>query len=136
MEEDTSGLTFQEWTSDVNTSRPPVDMLINSSELRTTGFKVKEVFPPSLETVVRGGFRTEEQDCEVLRVWTLKGLFCQEYILRDTDNRSTHFLLISKLIKHTTCSDFDDLSSRGYRPRVPRDRDTEIDIRDLSSKGV
>ena len=39
-----SGLRFQEWTPDVDTSRPPVAMLINSSELRTTGFKLKEVF--------------------------------------------------------------------------------------------
>ena len=49
MEEDASGLTFQEWTPDVDTSRTPVSMLINSSELCVTGFKLKEVFPPSLE---------------------------------------------------------------------------------------
>ncbi len=54
MEEDVSGLTFQEWTPDVDTSRPPVVMLINSSELRDTGFKLKEVLPPPLETVVCG----------------------------------------------------------------------------------
>ena len=41
MEEDASGLTFQEWTPDVDTSRPPVAMLINSSELRAAGFKLK-----------------------------------------------------------------------------------------------
>jgi hypothetical protein len=40
VEEDASGLTFQEWTPDVDTSRPPVAMLINSSELRAAGFKV------------------------------------------------------------------------------------------------
>ena len=44
-----SGLTFQEWTQDVDTSRTPVTMIINSSELRTAGFKLKEVIPPSLE---------------------------------------------------------------------------------------
>ena len=49
MEEDASGLTFQEWTPDVDTSRPPVAMLINSSELRAAGFKLKEVIRPSLE---------------------------------------------------------------------------------------
>ena len=43
VEEDVSGLTFQEWTPDVDTSRTPVAMLINSSELRATGFKLKEV---------------------------------------------------------------------------------------------
>ena len=49
VEEDASGLTFQEWTSDVDTSHPPVDILINSSELRATGFNLKEVLPPALE---------------------------------------------------------------------------------------
>jgi hypothetical protein len=51
VEEDVSGLTFQEWTPDVDTSRPPVSMLINSSELRSAGFKFKEVLPPALEAV-------------------------------------------------------------------------------------
>ncbi len=40
VEEDASGLTFQEWTPDVDTSRPPVAMMINSSELCTAGFKL------------------------------------------------------------------------------------------------
>ncbi len=53
VEEDVSGLTFQEWTPDVDTSRPPVDMVINSSELRATGFKLKEVLPPALEAAAR-----------------------------------------------------------------------------------
>ncbi len=66
MEEDESGLTFQEWTPDVDTSRTPVTMLINSIELCAAGFKLKEVLQGS-----------EERDCEVLRVWVLKGLFCQ-----------------------------------------------------------
>ena len=58
MEEDASGLTFQEWTPDVDTSRPPVTMLINSSDLRAAGFKLKEVIPPALEAAERGGLRT------------------------------------------------------------------------------
>jgi hypothetical protein len=33
-------------------------MLINSIELRTVGFKVKEVLPPELESVSLGGLRT------------------------------------------------------------------------------
>jgi hypothetical protein len=38
VEEDASGLTFQEWTPEVDTSRPPVGMpLINSTEFRATG---------------------------------------------------------------------------------------------------
>ena len=57
MEEDTSGLTFQEWTPDVDTSRPPVAILINSSELRAAGFKLKKV-PPELEEAARGDLRT------------------------------------------------------------------------------
>ena len=58
MEEDVSGLTFQEWTPDVDTSRTHVTVMINSSELRTAGFKLKEVLPPSLETGARGGLWT------------------------------------------------------------------------------
>jgi hypothetical protein len=61
VEEDASGLTFQEWTPDVDTSRSPVTMLINSSELRATGFKFKEVLPPAPEGVVRGGLRTRRE---------------------------------------------------------------------------
>ena len=60
MEEDSSGLTFQPWTPDVDTSRPPVSMMINSSELRVGGFKFKEVLevlPPTLET---DGFKFKE----------------------------------------------------------------------------
>jgi hypothetical protein len=68
-----SGLTFQEWTPDVDTSRPPVAMLINSSELRAAGFKLREVqHLRQLFVCAR-----EERDCEVLRGWVLKGLFCQ-----------------------------------------------------------
>ena len=54
VEEDASGLTFQEWTPDVDTSQSPVVMVINSSELRAAGFKLKEVLPPTLETAARG----------------------------------------------------------------------------------
>ncbi len=53
MEEDASGRTFQEWTPDVDTSRSPEAMLINSSELRAAGFKLREVLPPALEAVAR-----------------------------------------------------------------------------------
>jgi hypothetical protein len=53
VEEDESGLTFLEWTSDVDTSRSPTAMLINSSELSAAGFKHKEVLPQSFEAVAR-----------------------------------------------------------------------------------
>jgi len=79
VEEDVSGLTFQEWTPDVDTWRPPEAMMINSSELCATGFKLKEVLPGvqhlrQLHVVACGH---EERDSEVLRGWTLKGLFGQ-----------------------------------------------------------
>ena len=58
VEEDVSGLNFQEWTPDVDTSRAPVAILINYSEFRVTGFNLKEVIPPALEAAARGDFRT------------------------------------------------------------------------------
>jgi hypothetical protein len=55
-------------------------MIINSSELRAAGFKLKEVLPTELETaqrlhVVACGH--EDRDYEALRAWALKVLFCQ-----------------------------------------------------------
>ena len=60
VEEAASGLTFQEWdpTQHVDTSRPPVAMVISSSELRAACFKLKEVLPPALEGSARAGLRT------------------------------------------------------------------------------
>jgi hypothetical protein len=49
-------------------------MLINSSELRAAGFKLKEVLQNLRQLLLEA---REERDCEVLRVWVLKGLFCQ-----------------------------------------------------------
>jgi hypothetical protein len=46
--------------TDVDTSRSPVAMLINSSELRAAGFKLKEVFPPALEAAGGAGLRSLE----------------------------------------------------------------------------
>jgi hypothetical protein len=45
VEVDASGLTFEEWdpTQNVDMSRPPVAMIISSSELHAAGFKLKEV---------------------------------------------------------------------------------------------
>ncbi len=77
VEEDTSGLTFQEWTPDVDTSRPPVDMLINSSELRAADFKLKEVLSPTLETVARGGMRTRGAGVRSLEGMGPKRFVCQ-----------------------------------------------------------
>jgi hypothetical protein len=51
-------------------------MLIHSSELRAAGFKLKEVLQHLRQLHVVACAR-EERDCEVLRVWVLKGLFRQ-----------------------------------------------------------
>ena len=86
MEEDASGLTFQEWTPDVDKSRPPVVMLINSSELRAAGFKLKEVLPPTLEEASRGGMRTRGAGLR-----SLEGMGPKRFVLSvddDTEFRS------------------------------------------------
>ena len=56
MEEDASGLTFEEWnpTQDADASQPPV---AKSSELRVAGFTLREVIPPALEAAARDGRR-------------------------------------------------------------------------------
>ena len=60
MDEDASGLTFKEWDpkTDADPDQPPVAMIMNSSELRAAGFKLKELLPPELEEAARGGMRT------------------------------------------------------------------------------
>ena len=81
-----SGLTFQEWTPDVDTSRTPVDMLINSSELRATGFKLKEVLPPALEAAERGDIHTRGSGLR-----SLEGMGPKSFVLSvddDTEFRS------------------------------------------------
>ena len=86
MEEDASGLTFQEWTPDVDTSRTPVVMLIDSSELRASGFKFKEVIPPALVSTARGGFRTRGTGLR-----SLEGMGPKRFVLSvddDTEFRS------------------------------------------------
>ncbi len=86
MEEDESGLTFQEWTPDVDTSRPPVAMQINSSELRAVGFKLKEVLSPALEESARGGMRTRG-----VGLGSLGGMSPKRFVLSvddDTEFRS------------------------------------------------
>ena len=57
VDEDTSGLTFEEWdpSADTDTSQAPVEMIVNSSELCATDFDLREVIPLQLETTARGG---------------------------------------------------------------------------------
>jgi hypothetical protein len=59
--DDTSGLTFQEWDPSTGTddTSVPVAMLVNSSELCVTDFPLAEVRPLHLDTVSRGGRRTQ-----------------------------------------------------------------------------
>ncbi len=59
MDEDASGLTFEEWdpSADTDASEAPVGMIVNSSELRAAGFDLREVIPLQLEAAVRGGQR-------------------------------------------------------------------------------
>ena len=86
VEEDVSGLTFQEFTPDVDTSRSPVAMLINSSELRAAGFKLKEVLSATLETASRGGMRTRGAGLR-----SLEGMGPKRFVLAvddDTEFRS------------------------------------------------
>jgi hypothetical protein len=56
VDEDSSGLTFEEWdpSADTDASETPVAMIVNSSELRAAGFDLKEVIPLELEAA-RGG---------------------------------------------------------------------------------
>ena len=56
VDEDASGLTFEEWdpSEDTDDSQSPVAMIVNSSELSSTGFDLREVIPLQLETVTSG----------------------------------------------------------------------------------
>jgi hypothetical protein len=57
VDEDASGLTFEEWdpSADTDASEAPVAMIINSSELRAAGFDLREVIPLQLEEAARRG---------------------------------------------------------------------------------
>ena len=56
MDEDDSGLTFEEWdpSADTDASEAPVAMIVNSSELCAAGFDLREVIPLQLEAAARG----------------------------------------------------------------------------------
>ena len=88
MDDDASGLTFEEWdpTADVDDTQPPAAMIINSSELRGAGFNLKEVLPQVQEAAARGGKRTRGDG-----LVRLEGMGRKRYILSpdvDTDLRS------------------------------------------------
>ena len=58
VDEDASGLTLEEWdpTENFDSLQMPVVMMINSSELRATGFMLREVFFPEFEAAARRRF--------------------------------------------------------------------------------
>ncbi len=74
VEEDASGLTFQEWMPDVDTPRPPVAMLINSASCVPLVSSSRKCFLQHLRQLHVVACAREERDCEVLRVCVLKGL--------------------------------------------------------------
>jgi hypothetical protein len=56
VDEDDSGLTFEEGDPSVDTddSQTPVSMIVNSRQLRSTDFELREVIPLQLEAVSLG----------------------------------------------------------------------------------
>ena len=84
VDEDASGLTFEEWdpSTDTDASQDPVTMIVNSSELCAVGFDLREVITLHLEVVVRGDHRTRGADLkQIHRMGT------RRYVLSvDNDN--------------------------------------------------
>ncbi len=78
MDEDVSGLTFEEWdpSADTDASEAPVAMIVNNSELRTAGFDLREVIPLQLEAAARGGHRTRGAALEKIH-----GMCTRRYVL-------------------------------------------------------
>ena len=84
VDEDASGLTFEEWdpSADTDASEAPVALIVNSSELRVTVFDLREVIPLQLETVSRGDRRT----CGTV-LKQIHGMVTRTYVLSvDNDN--------------------------------------------------
>ncbi len=84
VDEDASGLTFEEWdpSADTDASEAPVAMIVNSSELRAAGFDLREVIPLQLEAVARGGRRTRGAALKQIH-----GMGTRRYVLSvDNDN--------------------------------------------------
>jgi hypothetical protein len=84
VDEDVSGLTFEDWdpSADTDTSEAPVTMIVNSSELRAAGFDLREVLPLQLEAVARGARRTRTATLQQIH-----GMGTRRYVLSmDNDN--------------------------------------------------
>jgi hypothetical protein len=71
VDEDASGLTFEEWdpTENADSSQMPVVMIINSNELRAAGFT--KCFPKSFRPRHAVGARVALWYCD--RVWVPNG---------------------------------------------------------------
>ena len=70
----------------IDAKEMPVAMIINSSELRAAGFRLKEVLPQQLESAARGGMRTRGAGLR-----RLQGMGPQRFLLNvddDTEFRS------------------------------------------------
>lgn len=84
VDEDASGLTFEEWdpSADTDASEAPVAMIVNSSELRAAGFDLREVLPLQLEAAARGARRTRGAALKQIH-----GMGTRRYVLSvDNDN--------------------------------------------------
>ena len=79
MDEDVPCLTFEEWdpSTDTDPSETPVTMIVNSSQLRATGFDLREVIPLQLETVTCGVRRTRDATLKQIH-----GMGTRRYVLR------------------------------------------------------
>jgi hypothetical protein len=84
VDEDASGLTFEEWgaSADTDASEAPVAMIVNLSELCAAGFDLREVIPLQLEAMSRGGQRTRGAALKQIH-----GMGTRRYVLSvDNDN--------------------------------------------------
>ncbi len=84
MDEDASGLTFEEWdpSADTDASEAPVAMIVKSSELRAAGFDLREVLPVQLEEATRGARCTRGA-----ALMQIHGMGTRRYVISvDNDN--------------------------------------------------
>ena len=84
VDEDSSGLTFEEWdpSADTDASQAPVAMIVNSSELCAAGFDLRKVILLQLEATVRGTRRTRGAALKQIH-----GMGTRRYVLSvDNDN--------------------------------------------------
>ncbi len=76
VDEDDSGLTFEEWdpSADTDASEAPVEMIVNSSELCATGFDLREVVPLHLEAACGGQLRVAKSSRR-FTAWVPVGMY-------------------------------------------------------------